>query len=167
MFAIAQDQTRGGPCRPGRFPACRRAGQRTWRLGVGQGFRCVQPARHGRCRRVEIAALAAAGVVASLLLDAPWTASPVFYAGIVFVLSLAHEGVRLGRSTYLVDLASEQTRAHYTAVSNTVIGALLLLMGAVSGTAFSFGAVYALGFLGACSVIAALMAVRLKPVSGV
>ncbi|MCC5981877.1 MAG: hypothetical protein JJU26_09190, partial [Oceanicaulis sp.] len=113
-----------------------------------------------------LAALAAAGVLASQLLDAPWAASPAFYAGIVFVLSLAHEGVRLGRSTYLVDLASEKMRAHYTAVSNTVIGALLLLMGAVSGAVFSFGAEYALAFLGTCSLAAAGMAVRLKPVSG-
>ena len=84
----------------------------------------------------------------------------------MFVLSLAHEGVRLGRSTYLVDMADEETRAHYTAVSNTLIGVLLLLMGAVSGTAFSFGAGYALGFLGLCSLLAAWLAVRLKPVSG-
>lgn len=113
-----------------------------------------------------IAALTAAIVLASLLLGAPWAGSAAFYVGIVFVLSLAHEGVRLGRSTYLIDLATEETRAHYTAVSNTVIGALLLVMGAVSGAAFSFGAEYALGFLAACSLAAAGMAVRLKPVSG-
>ncbi|WP_439632594.1 MFS transporter [Glycocaulis sp.] len=114
-----------------------------------------------------LAALAALAVLASLLMGAPWADSAIFYVGIVFVLSLAHEGVRLGRSTYLVDLATEETRASYTAVSNTVIGALLLVMGAISGAAFSFGAVYALAFLGACSLVAAGMAARLKPVSGV
>lgn len=84
----------------------------------------------------------------------------------VFLLSLAHEGVRLGRSTYLVDLASEETRASYTAVSNTVIGVLLLIMGAVSGAAFQAGPVYALAFLAICSLMAAVLAVSLTPVSG-
>lgn len=163
--AIAQDQTGADLAGLGGFllagALASALGGWVWGKASDASSRLVMAAAGG------IAALAAAGVVASLLLEAPWAVSPVFYAGIVFVLSLAHEGVRLGRSTYLVDLASEQTRAHYTAVSNTVIGALLLLMGAVSGTAFGFGAVYALGFLGACSVIAALMALRLKPVSGV
>lgn len=113
-----------------------------------------------------LAALVAGCVLAALLLGLPLAEMAVFYAGAVFLLSLAHEGVRLGRSTYLVDLASEETRAHYTAVSNTVIGVLLLIMGAASGTAFSFGAGYALGFLGLCSLAAAILAVSLKPVSG-
>lgn len=113
-----------------------------------------------------LAFLVAVSVLAALLLGLPVADMTAFYAGAVFVLSLAHEGVRLGRSTYLVDMADEETRAHYTAVSNTLIGVLLLLMGAVSGTAFSFGAGYALGFLGLCSLLAAWLAVRLKPVSG-
>lgn len=113
-----------------------------------------------------IAAGAAGGVLAVLLMDLDLARAPAFYSLAVFLLAFAHEGVRLGRSTYLVDLATEETRAHYTAVSNTVIGVLLLIMGAVSGAAFSLAAAYALAILGACSVLAALMAVRLKPVSG-
>ncbi|BFM50884.1 MFS transporter [Marinomonas sp. THO17] len=45
-----------------------------------------------------------------------------------FVLCVAHQGVRIGRKTYLVDLAEGNDRTQYVAVSNTVIGVMLLLM---------------------------------------
>ncbi len=49
--------------------------------------------------------------------------------GLFFLLSVTHEGVRLGRKTYLVDMASGNRRTEYVAVSNTVIGLLLLIIG--------------------------------------
>lgn len=52
---------------------------------------------------------------------------PVAY----FVLSVAHNGVRVGRKTYVVNLASGNQRTDYVAISNTVIGILLLLVGSV------------------------------------
>jgi len=51
---------------------------------------------------------------------------------------IAYHGVRQGRSIYLVDMAPEGRRAAYTAVSNTVIGLLLLgsgLFGALASLA--------------------------------
>ncbi|MDX1517480.1 MAG: MFS transporter [Woeseiaceae bacterium] len=48
-----------------------------------------------------------------------------------FVLSVAHNGVRVGRKTYVVNLASGNQRTDYVAISNTVIGVLLLLVGSV------------------------------------
>lgn len=45
---------------------------------------------------------------------------------VLFVLMIAYHGVRQGRVIYLVDMAPEDSRATYTAVSNTVIGLLLL-----------------------------------------
>lgn len=36
-----------------------------------------------------------------------------------FVIGIAHAGIRIGRKTYLVDMATAQTRATYVAVSNT------------------------------------------------
>jgi MFS family permease len=47
------------------------------------------------------------------------------------VLGIAHSGVRIGRKTYLVDMASGNRRTDYVAVSNTVIGVILLLTGAI------------------------------------
>jgi MFS family permease len=48
-----------------------------------------------------------------------------------FVLSIAHSGVRVGRKTYVVDLATGNRRTDYVAISNTVIGVLLLMVGSV------------------------------------
>ncbi len=52
---------------------------------------------------------------------------PLFF----FLLAIAHAGVRLGRKTYIVDLAGGNKRTDYVAVSNTVIGVVLLLTGSV------------------------------------
>lgn len=52
---------------------------------------------------------------------------PVAY----FILSIAHSGVRVGRKTYVVNLASGNLRTDYVAISNTTIGVLLLLVGSV------------------------------------
>lgn len=42
---------------------------------------------------------------------------------------LACQGVRLGRSTHLGDMADQDRRAAYTAVSNTVVGLVIVLTG--------------------------------------
>jgi len=60
--------------------------------------------------------------------SAVWTV-PILYFG----LELAHQGVRIGRKTYLVDLANDDNRVDYIAVSNTLIGLALLPVGAVAG----------------------------------
>ncbi|SHH37367.1 MFS transporter [Winogradskyella jejuensis] len=49
-----------------------------------------------------------------------------------FVLGIAHGGVRLGRKTYVVDMAKGNQRTDYVSVSNTVIGLILLLTGGLS-----------------------------------
>ncbi|SIQ26160.1 MFS transporter [Marinobacterium stanieri] len=46
-----------------------------------------------------------------------------------FALSIAHQGVRVGRKTFVVDMAEGNRRTDYVAVSNTVIGIVLLIMG--------------------------------------
>lgn len=48
-----------------------------------------------------------------------------------FLLSMAHGGVRIGRKTYILDMASGNRRTDYVAVSNTVIGVALLLSSAL------------------------------------
>nr|WP_144446153.1 MFS transporter [Halorhodospira halophila] len=52
---------------------------------------------------------------------------PVFF----FLLAVAHAGVRMGRKTYVVDLAGGNKRTDYVSVSNTVIGVVLLLTGLI------------------------------------
>ena len=76
---------------------------------------------------------------------------PVAY----FVLCIAHSGVRVGRKTYVVDLASGNRRTDYVAVSNTLIGVLLLVVGSIGAMVplLGYGGVIAvlslLGFAGA------------------
>ena len=48
-----------------------------------------------------------------------------------FLASVCLAGVRLGRKTLLVDMGNQETRSAYVAVSNTAIGILILLMGAL------------------------------------
>lgn len=61
-----------------------------------------------------------------VLVNAAWFL-PLGY----FVLALAHSGVRVGRKTYVVNLAGGNKRTDYVAISNSVIGVLLLLVGTV------------------------------------
>jgi hypothetical protein len=58
-----------------------------------------------------------------------------FYPVAFFILGIAHSGVRLGRKTYVVDLAGGNKRTDYVAVSNTVIGVILLITGGISALA--------------------------------
>ncbi|MDH3282916.1 MAG: MFS transporter, partial [Gammaproteobacteria bacterium] len=59
------------------------------------------------------------------------TATFWFLPAAYFLLSIAHDGVRVGRKTYIVDLAGGSRRTDYVAVSNTAIGIVLLLAGAI------------------------------------
>nr|WP_320115648.1 MFS transporter [uncultured Desulfuromonas sp.] len=58
-----------------------------------------------------------------------WLASLWFLPGCYFLLSIAHQGVRIGRKTYVVNLGKGNQRTDYVAVSNTLIGVILLLLG--------------------------------------
>lgn len=54
-----------------------------------------------------------------------------FLPAMYLVLTIAHQGVRLGRKTYVVDMAEGNKRTDYVAVSNTVIGVCLLAFGSL------------------------------------
>ena len=62
--------------------------------------------------------------------ESRWT-----YPLLFMLLGVAHSGVRLGRKTYIVDLAGGNRRTDYVAVSNTVIGVVLLFMGGIGAAA--------------------------------
>lgn len=63
------------------------------------------------------------------------------------LLSVAHTAIRVARKTYVVDMAGEDLRTSYIAVSNTAMGVLLLVVGAVSAALAVLGAVVSLAFL--------------------
>jgi MFS family permease len=78
------------------------------------------------------------GIMVFVLVRALGSAAPTWVFPLAFLgLSVAHSGIRLGRKTYLVDMAGGNRRTDYVAVSNSIIGVILLLAGAaVAGLSF-------------------------------
>lgn len=121
-------------------------------------------------RRVFGIACALAGVLSCAVAAWSWAgfspeAGRWFYPIAFFGLGIAHPGVRLGRKTYLVDMAEGNRRTDYVAVSNTVIGALLLGSGVAGALAAAFSVELAIVLLGLAGVVGALMSLRWKEVS--
>lgn len=113
-----------------------------------------------------IAALAL-GVTALIgWLAADWLRLPVVLPALLFVLMIAYQGVRLGRSTHLVDMADSDSRANYTAVSNTVIGVLLLFGGVFGWLAQALGVEVVLGCFSILCGVAFLAGLGLEEVQG-
>jgi hypothetical protein len=87
------------------------------------------------------------------------------YAAAFFIIGMAHAGIRIGRKTYLVDMATAQTRATYVAVSNTAIGVVLLAGGVFGLIAEWFGTAETIGLLGLFCLAGAMGATRLDEVT--
>ncbi|HRP25335.1 hypothetical protein [Thauera sp.] len=99
-------------------------------------------------------------------LPMPAAAAAWFYPLAFFGLGVAHAGVRLGRKTYLVDMAAGNTRTDYVAVSNSVIGALLLASGLVGALAATVSVQATVLLLGLAGLAGAWLSLRWKAVSG-
>lgn len=89
---------------------------------------------------------------------------PLVLPGLLFFLMLAYQGVRLGRSTHLVDMADEDNRAAFTALSNTAIGLLLILGSGFSLLAGFAGPLVVLMIMAVMCVFAAVFAIGLDEV---
>jgi MFS family permease len=113
-----------------------------------------------------LAAVLSIAVAVWSWLGMPDAAAIWFYPIAFFGLGIAHAGVRLGRKTYLVDMAEGNKRTDYVAVSNSVIGALLLvsgLLGALAATVSVEGTIFLLGLAG---LAGSALSLRWKEVSG-
>jgi hypothetical protein len=95
----------------------------------------------------------------------PGLPSGVVVVGAFFIIGIAHAGIRIGRKTYLVDMANAQTRATYVAVSNTAIGVVLLAGGVFGLVADWVGTAETIGLLGLFCLAGALGATRLDEVT--
>jgi hypothetical protein len=105
-------------------------------------------------------------VVFLALLAVPAARAAVWlYPATYLLLALAHTGVRVGRKTYVVDLAGGNRRTDYVAVSNTAMGVLLLVTGAVSGGLAQVGVEIALGFLALLGIVGVLVSRALPEVT--
>ena len=75
-----------------------------------------------------------------------------------FLLAVVHQGVRLGRKTYVVDIAEGNLRTDYVTVSNSVIGVILLVLGLCGALVAQLSLVVVLAFFALTSFAAALVA---------
>ncbi|GAA4429107.1 MFS transporter [Georgenia halophila] len=122
-----------------------------------------------RSSRGLMSSMAAAGsgmiVVLLLLLALPgagdWSLLP---PAAYLLLALAHTGARVGRKTYVVDMAEGERRTEYVAVANSAMGVLLLVAGAVTGGLAVWGPEAALGLLALLGFGGVVMARRLPEV---
>jgi len=109
-------------------------------------------------------------VATVILLATSWLAFAGTLSGgyilpvLLFGLMIAYQGVRLGRSTHLVDMADKETRAAYTALSNTIIGLLLLAGGLFSLIAHMYGGEAVLAVMAVMSGLAISAALGLEEV---
>lgn len=100
-------------------------------------------------------------------LPGAWSTTVWPYALVYALLVIVHTGVRLGRKTYLVDMAGQDRRALYVALSNSVTGAMMLLVGGVTGLMAQWlGTTWLLVILALMALAAAASAMRLPEVEG-
>lgn len=110
------------------------------------------------------AALIGVVIACSEWLDVSLADTSWFYPGLYFLLAVAHSGMRLGRKTYLVDMASGDKRTDYVAVSNTVIGVALLAAGGISAGLAAVSVPFAVFVLALMALGGVLICLRLPEV---
>lgn len=82
----------------------------------------------------------------------------------IFAAQIAYEGVRAGRKLHLTDMAGDDVRARYTALSNTLIGVALMAGGLFGLAADHFGPAPLLVVFAGISLIGAMIAAGLNEV---
>jgi MFS family permease len=82
----------------------------------------------------------------------------------LFGIMIAYNGVRQGRSTHLVDMADPAVRASYTAVSNTIVGVVLLTAGALFAALAAYSVPLVIGLFAAMCFLASLISTGLEDV---
>lgn len=82
-----------------------------------------------------------------------------------FVLGVAHSGVRVGRKTYVLDMAQGDKRTDYVAVGNSAIGLILLATGLFGLLSAVIGAAGMLLLLSLIGLSGAILAFSLPDVS--
>lgn len=108
------------------------------------------------------AAFASASIAIAQLADS--TLRTVLIALIFFALAVVHQGTRLGRKTYIVDLADADNRATLVALANTIIGVNLLILGAISGALSAISYPWAIAFCAFISLAGGVTGLKLPEV---
>jgi hypothetical protein len=121
-------------------------GGRAWGRVADRSSRLTMMLAAGSASAVVIVLLAA------LRVDAVREAVLVYPAAYL-LLALVHTGTRIGRKTYIVDMAEGDDRTARVAVSNAAMGVLLLATGAITGAVATFGPEAALALLAVLGLV--------------
>lgn len=118
-------------------------------------------------RKVLLLSAVVAAAVLALTAAIGWLVPDWLVGGfaaplLLLALMIAYQGVRLGRATHIVDMAGREDRAAYTALSNSVIGLLLLAGGAFGFLAEAAGAAVVLAVFAILCALAAVSAWGLR-----
>lgn len=105
------------------------------------------------------------GLYAMVQLESDLLAHPLTHAFLFFLVTMFHGGLRLGRKVYLVDMATNENRATYVALSNTIIGIVMLAGGLVGVLADVYSVEAVILLLSVLAVVAAWWNASLKEVS--
>jgi predicted MFS family arabinose efflux permease len=109
-----------------------------------------------------IGGLVGLSVLALVMLAPAYAEGVAPHAAALFVLNIGHAGVRIGRKTQIVDIAGGDAKAEYVAVSNTVIGVLLIGIGATVGAVSTSSLEAALLLLAVMALAGAAVSMRLE-----
>jgi len=123
-------------------------------------------------RLMSIGAAVASGIIVATILIASipaltdrHTLISVVFVVAYFLITLMHTGVRVGRKTYVVDMAEGDRRTTYVAVSNSAMGLILLIVGGISSALATIHVFYALGFLAIMGLVGVFTGAKLPDVS--
>jgi hypothetical protein len=123
----------------------------------------------GLCDLSTPLVLAGSGLMSVVfLLIALWGVGSGLYATlwflpvVLFGLMVSYQGVRLARNVHLVNLANEETRAAYAAISNTIIGVVLLATGLFGVLAEVYDVQLVVWVLAGMSLLGGLLGFSLK-----
>lgn len=84
------------------------------------------------------------------------------YPLIIFLLSMSYQAVRIGRKTYIINIAEGNDRTNYVAISNTAIGIVLLVVGGISSILSSVSVPLAIFILSIIGLYGSYMSYSLK-----
>lgn len=85
----------------------------------------------------------------------------IFYTLVIFLVTVAHNGVRVGRKTYIVNCAEGNDRINYISTSNSVIAAVLIIVGIISSLFSLISISWALGILGVMGLLGSYLSYHL------
>ncbi len=116
-----------------------------------------------RCMTIAGVLAGSSGLLA-LLLVAIGVTGLLPLATCLFLLYLAHAGVRVGRKTHLIDMASAEDRSAMVAVSNSLIGLMLLVFAGMGALVSQWHLNAGLVFFSLLAMCGAILARNLREV---